>query len=114
MPFLAITSPIDLCSDAADLERLIAMVRGIDIGTPIGLIIIDTLSRVMAGGNENSPEDMGALVRNIDRLRAETGAATILVHHSGKELARGARGHSLLRAAADTEIEMTCISSNLI
>jgi len=28
------------------------------------------------------------------------------VHHSGKDQARGARGHSLLRAATDTEIEI--------
>jgi RecA-family ATPase len=51
----------------------------------------------MAGGNENAPDDMGALVRNIDRLRAETGAAVLLVHHTGKDTSRGARGHSLAR-----------------
>ena len=50
---------------------------------------------------------MGAVVRNLDRLRDETGAAIVLVHHSGKDAARGARGHSLLRAATDTEIEVT-------
>jgi hypothetical protein len=107
MPFAAITTPIDLCSDAADLEKLIAAIHGADLGMLIGLIIIDTLSRVMGGGNENAPDDMGALVRNIDRLRTETGAAVLLVHHSGKDISRGARGHSLLRAATDTEIEVT-------
>lgn len=107
MPFAAIESPVDLCSDDADLEKLIATIRAADLGWPVLLIIIDTLSRVMAGGNENAPEDMGALVQNIDRLRAETGAAVLLVHHSGKDASRGARGHSLLRAATDTEIEVT-------
>ena len=107
MPFAAITSPINLCTDGADLEKLIALIRAIDLGVPIGLIIIDTLSRVMAGGNENAPDDMGALVRNIDRLRAETATAVLLVHHSGKDASRGARGHSLLHAATDTEIEVT-------
>src|SRR5437763_7124252 len=56
-PFAAITSPVDLCADNPDLENLIAIVQSVDVGMPIGLIIIDTLSRVMAGGNENSPED---------------------------------------------------------
>jgi hypothetical protein len=31
----------------------------------------------------------------------------LVVHHSGKDLARGARGHSSLRAASDTELEVT-------
>ena len=30
----------------------------------------------------------------------------MLVHHTGKDTAKGARGHSLLRAATDTEIEV--------
>jgi hypothetical protein len=71
------------------------------------LIVIDTLSRAIAGGNENASEDMGALVRNGDRLREITGAHVLWVHHCGKDAARGARGHSLLRAATDTEIEVT-------
>jgi hypothetical protein len=49
---------------------------------------------------------MGALVRNCDRIREETGAHVMLVHHTGKDTAKGARGHSLLRAATDTEIEV--------
>jgi energy-coupling factor transporter ATP-binding protein EcfA2 len=107
MPFAAITTAINLCTDTADLERLIAAINGADIGAAVELIVIDTLSRVMAGGNENQPDDMGALVRNLDRLRSETGAAVIVVHHTGKDTSRGARGHSLLRASTDTEIEIT-------
>lgn len=106
-PFAAITSPVDLCSGAADVARLVALIHATDFGMPIALIIVDTLSRVMAGGNENAPDDMGALVRNCDKLRDETGAYLALVHHCGKDVARGARGHSLLRAATDAEIEVT-------
>jgi hypothetical protein len=61
----------------------------------------------MAGGNENSSEDMGALVLNADKVRQETNAHVSFVHHSGKDAAKGARGHSSLRAATDTEIEVT-------
>jgi hypothetical protein len=106
-PFIAITSPIDLRSSDADVTRLVTRLRSLDLGVPIGLIIIDTLSRVMAGGNENAPDDMGALVRNCDRLRDETGAFLGIVHHSGKDAAKGARGHNLLLAATDTEIEVS-------
>ena len=60
----------------------------------------------MAGGNENSPDDMGRFVRHCDRLRIETRAHILVIHHAGKDDSRGARGHSLLKAAADTEIEI--------
>jgi hypothetical protein len=49
---------------------------------------------------------MGALVKNIDALRDELDCHLMLVHHSGKNAAKGARGHSLLRAATDTEISV--------
>ena len=39
-------------------------------------------------------------------VREKTGACVLFVHHSGKDAAKGARGHSLLRAAVDTEIEV--------
>ena len=54
------------------------------------IIEIDTLSRIMAGGDENNAADMTALIRNIDTLRAATGAHVVLVHHTGKDTARGA------------------------
>jgi hypothetical protein len=76
------------------------------LGVPVRLIIIDTLSRALAGGNENAPDDMGAFVRNVDRVRTETGAHVTAIHHCGKDDSRGARGHSLLRAAVDTEIKV--------
>ena len=48
------------------------------------LIIFDTLARCMVGGDENSPLDMGRAVAAADRVRVETGAAVLLVHHPTK------------------------------
>jgi len=59
------------------------------------------------GGDENSGQDMGMLVYHADKIRAVTGAHVCFVHHSGKDEAKGARGHSSLRAAVDTEIEVS-------
>lgn len=108
IPFAAIQSAVNLLNPDADTPKLIATVKDASahLGMRVGLIIIDTLSRALAGGNENSPEDMGALVRNMDRLREQTSAHVMFIHHSGKDAAKGARGHSLLRAAIDTEIEV--------
>jgi hypothetical protein len=60
----------------------------------------------MAGGNENAPDDMGALVANMDAIREATGAMVLFIHHSGKDASKGARGWSGLRAAVDAEIEV--------
>ena len=55
-----------------------------------------------------SAEDVALLTERCHalspRLRRSTGAHVLVIHHSGKDDARGARGHSLLKAAADTEI----------
>jgi hypothetical protein len=87
----------------ADALILAAKENAARMGGRVGLIVIDTLSRALAGGNENAPDDMGALVREADRVRAETGAHVLFVAHSGKDDAKGIRGHSLYRAALDTE-----------
>lgn len=103
-----VACPVDLLNANADTPRIIDMVKEAEaaMGVPVRLIVIDTLSRAIAGGNENGPEDMGAFVRNVDRIRSASGAHIAVVHHSGKDRARGARGHSLLRAATDTELEV--------
>jgi hypothetical protein len=101
VPLYVIAEPMDLCRSAEDVALL---TERCDRLSPVSLIVVDTLSRVMAGGNENAPDDMGRFVANCDRLRLSTGAHVLVIHHSGKDDGRGARGHSLLKAAADTEI----------
>ena len=75
-------------------------------GVPIGLIVLDTLNRTMGGGDENSSQDMGAYLDAVARVVEKTGAFVLVVHHSGKDAKKGARGHSSLRAAVDTELEV--------
>lgn len=102
--FTFLLAPINLLKPDADLKPLIDMVRA--LGVRVGLVVIDTLSRAMAGGDENASTDMGAMVRHLDILRKATDAHLLVVHHSGKDLMKGARGWSGLRAATDTEIEI--------
>jgi energy-coupling factor transporter ATP-binding protein EcfA2 len=71
------------------------------------VVVFDTLSRTMSGANENSPEDMTHMVGVFGQIQAATGAHVMLVHHSGKNEALGARGHSSLRAAVDVELEVS-------
>ncbi len=108
-PFAILPTSVNLLDPAADTGDLIELIKSATagFGMPVALVVVDTLSRVLAGGNENAPEDMGALVMNADRIREATRAHVMFVHHSGKDGSKGARGHSLLRAATDTEIEVS-------
>lgn len=70
------------------------------------LVIIDTLARALMGGDENSAQDVGAFNDAIAKLIDHTGACVLLIHHSGKNKAAGARGSSAILGAIDTEIEI--------
>ena len=112
IPFASIQASLNLLDPEADTPRLVETLSQVssERGQP-KLVVIDTLSRALAGGNENSPEDMGALVKNMDAIRHAIGCCVLFIHHSGKDAAKGARGHSLLRAAIDTEIEV-CVQED--
>jgi len=107
--FAIVQSPIDLFDGDADTDKLIQLVKQIEWqkGQQARLIIGDTLARLSAGANENAGQDMGLVVRRFDRIRTECKAHFLLIHHSGKNAAAGARGWSGVRAAVDTEIEVT-------
>ena len=100
-------SPVDMFNSDVDLptlENLCSEIR--DEKGEIALIVVDTLSRAMAGANENTSEDMSQFIKNCDILRNISNAHLMIVHHTGKDTAKGARGSSALKAALDTEIEL--------
>lgn len=72
----------------------------------LALVIIDTLNRVMPGGNENASEDMGAVIASASRIKDACGCFVLFVHHSGKDESKGSRGHSSLKAAVESEIQI--------
>jgi RecA-family ATPase len=102
--FMLLSTGLDLCgcNDAAALIEVI----GNRCKSP-SLIIIDTLAMAFGSGDENTAKDMGLFIANCTCLRAETGAHVMVIHHSGKNTSKGARGSGSLRAAADSEIELT-------
>lgn len=71
------------------------------------VLVVDTLARVMAGGNENEGRDMGEVIKACGLITTLTGATVILIHHSGKDSGKGARGWGGLTAAVDAEIEVS-------
>jgi hypothetical protein len=110
VPFALIPESINLLDPRAHVDAVaeLAQQAQSEFELPTAMIVVDTLARAMAGGDENAPEVMGTAIKTADLLRARTGAHVCLIHHTGKA-ENGARGHSSLRAALDTEIEVTGI-----
>lgn len=104
-----VQSPINLYDSKADVSKVVALARHYErkTGRRVVLVIGDTLARIAAGANENSGEDMGVVMRNADAIREALDATFLWIHHCGKDAAKGMRGWSGMRAAIDTEIEVT-------
>jgi hypothetical protein len=89
-----------LREDALDVCKAIIATGGAD------LVIVDTFAQVTPGANENAAEDMGKALAHCRGIHVATKAVVLLVHHSGKDQSRGARGWSGLKGAMDTQIEV--------
>jgi hypothetical protein len=101
--FHLIAQPVDLLHPDGDLEN----VRRAADAIGAKLIVLDTLARMMAGGDENGPEDMGRFIANVGRLRTDTGAHVAVVHHGTKNPSGSTpRGHGSLIGAADLVVEI--------
>ena len=99
-----IMQPLDLRNDNDVTEISEAVVAA---GAAGGLLVIDTLNRAASGADENSVVDMGEIIAAAKRLQSKLGGMVLLVHHSGKDVSRGLRGHSSLHAALDCAIEVS-------
>ncbi len=70
------------------------------------LVVIDTVARAMAGDDENAAPAMTGFVNKLKMISDATGAATAIVHHSGKDATKGMRGSSSLFAACDAVVSI--------
>ncbi|EJE2981451.1 TPA: AAA family ATPase, partial [Escherichia coli] len=91
-----------------EVQEVVKAARDIqkEKGQPVQLIVIDTLARCFGGNDENDARDMGAFIEGCDTIKRETGATVLVVHHSGKDDSKGARGSSSFRAALDAEFNV--------
>jgi hypothetical protein len=106
LPFAVVRGVYDLRTlDAA--KKLLAICGEVkrETDSPVVLIVIDTLSRALAGGDENSSKDMGAIVTTTARLQQQTGAHVMFLHHMPHDGDR-MRGHGALLGAMDTTLHV--------
>jgi hypothetical protein len=103
IPFYVINTAPNLLEEA-HTKRLIDEINALG---EVALVVIDTLSRTLHGGDENSSVDMGKAISHCTTIYQHTGASLLLVHHSGKDASKGSRGWSGIKGAVDAELEVT-------
>ena len=108
IPLAIIDHAVDLRTSKDDANRIVATVKEIEAhcGYPAVFIIFDTLNRVLAGGDENSPKDMGAVVASLDHIFRATGAHVTVIHHVPVDRGDRLRGHGLLLGALDMTVRV--------
>jgi hypothetical protein len=71
------------------------------------VVFLDTLNRAAPTADENSSKDMGEILEAAKRLQSLICGLIVLIHHSGKDMSKGLRGHSSLFAAMDAVLEVS-------
>lgn len=105
VPFSLVPTSVNLFDETGDTEPLIEEIKTVAarFQLPLRVVVIDTLSAVAPGFNENASEDMGRVLRHCQQIQEATNATVIIVHHTpaggGKP-----RGHTSLPANVDTMI----------
>jgi hypothetical protein len=89
-----------------DPDDLAEFVQAVDTIKP-DMIVLDTAAHAMAGGDENAAKDAGLFASHLQRMKEAWGSAIVLVHHTGKDEAKGSRGSTALPAAADTVLHVS-------
>lgn len=108
-PVFFVKAALNLGTTLDDRDALIREVRALNVNP--ALVIIDTYARMTAGIEENSAKDTSAAIAIMSSIEEETGAAVLIVHHSGKAQEAGLRGSSALLAALDCELLCEKISA---
>jgi hypothetical protein len=107
LPFAIIGGVFDF-RDKRTVKYIIDVVRQVEVltGEQVVLIVIDTLSRALCGGDENSSRDMGAIVASTALLQQGTSAHVMSIHHIPIDGGERMRGHGALLGAMDTTISV--------
>lgn len=109
IPLAVIDDTVDLRTNKVDANRIIAaaLQHAEQIGLPVVLIVIDTMNRALAGGDENGPKDMGAFIAALDRIYRTVKCHVSVVHHTPADRTDRMRGHTSATAAFDLTVSIT-------
>jgi hypothetical protein len=113
IPFFIATVPMQL----SDQQNVEAVMRAIDALAakygPPELVIIDTLARNFGDGDENSTRDMSLVIQNLDKAFGNDFCRG-LIHHTGHSNKDRGRGSMALKAAVDSEFQLSLTTTDQI
>jgi len=118
-----VAEPVNLFASDIDARGIVSTIDAIEraTGEPVRMVVGDTLAAMTPGANENHGTDMSVVLGNIDRVVTARPVHFALIHHVGKDEARGMRGWSGLNARTDTAVEVldsnnddTCHSAEIV
>jgi len=104
IPFYMLGTPPS-ASEPMQIVELVEQIKWHCKGQRPGLVAIDTLAKFMLGLDENNQKDAGLAVAAADFLRAQLGCPILVIHHSGKDEKRGARGSTAIMYGVDAAAE---------
>ncbi len=106
LPFYWTDGPIDLLDDKM-VTKAIAEFNAVSPK----LIVFDTLSRSIAGADENDHASMSKAIANLDQMRRIIGATVLVLHHTNASGTRE-RGHSAFKGAIDSMVWLEKVGDN--
>lgn len=111
LPFYLCTKRPNFFHDDVDALALIEEIKAVaaSYSVPLRLIVIDTLSALAPGMNENASADVSIVRKRLVMLQDQFEAAVVLVHHKPKG-GNTPRGHGSLTADFETTIEFETLS----
>lgn len=103
LPFVLLTSPIDLYANEDQTNDFIAECKhwASTFEIPLELIVIDTWSAATPGADENSSRDVGPVLARCERISSALNAHVMLVHHMNADGTK-VRGHTSIAANIDS------------
>ena len=98
-PFYLIRQPINFMAEG-DVGTLIRTIQVVSDSTAAPcLVIVDTVSRVLPGADENLQKDMTLFIRACDLVREQFGTTVVGVHHTSRQ--GNLRGSTVFDGAGD-------------
>lgn len=113
-PFFVLPQAVQVL-DKEQRGKLIRTIEAVkdDTWMSVGLVVVDTVSRSIAGIDENTQDTMTQFVDACDEIKRAAGGALLGIHHSGKDKERGMRGSSVLLGAVDASLRLTKAERNV-
>lgn len=97
-----IMSEVPLYTDTAAWENVKSDLA--ELKAKPSLIVIDTMTRLITGLDENSAKDASLVTKFMEQLARYYECFVLAIHHTGKDQNKGARGSSAFYANVDTVI----------